>query len=62
MPNRSRLQSQHEVLISSKYEKALSMVQQLTASSGIHPSKEQKLQVLPDDAKSVPMRILGESD
>ncbi|KAJ2958929.1 hypothetical protein NQZ79_g5535 [Umbelopsis isabellina] len=45
MPKRSRHQSPHEALISSKYEKALLLVQQLTASSGIQPSKEQKLQL-----------------
>jgi len=45
MPNRSRHQTQHEALISGKYEKALSIVQQLTASSGIQPSREQKLQL-----------------
>ncbi|KAI8575818.1 hypothetical protein K450DRAFT_180252 [Umbelopsis ramanniana AG] len=45
MPDRSRHPSHHEALISSKYEKALSIVQQLTASSGIQPSREQKLQL-----------------
>jgi hypothetical protein len=52
MPNRSRHQTQHEALISGKYEKALSIVQQLTASSGIQPSREQKLQVVYNDGFS----------
>jgi hypothetical protein len=59
MPNQSRQPTHHEALITSKYEKALSIVQQLTASSGFQPSRDQKLQVrlkLPDDG---PLHLLA---